>query len=136
MLQAVGIRSHVRTMERATFMTTWREKKLRGLLIGATGAAGNAAARLEPFFTKAGIYAQGTLPQIDELFQQQAKEMDRKKREALLHQIQHIVAEQVLAAPIFQQGFLCGVGPRVAEGGLGLIQGFPYAAPAEELRLK
>jgi hypothetical protein len=42
----------------------------------------------------------------------------------------------VLAAPIFQQGFLCGVGPRVAEGGLGLIQGFPYAAPAEELRLK
>jgi peptide/nickel transport system substrate-binding protein len=136
MLQAVGIRSHVRTMERATFMSTWREKKLRGLLIGATGAAGNAAARLEPFFTKAGIYAHGTLPQIDDLFQQQAKEMDRKKREALLHQIQHIVTEQVLAAPIFQQGFLCAVGPRVAESGLGPIQGFPYAAPGEDLRLK
>ena len=136
MLQAVGIRSHVRTMERATFMTTWREKKVRGLLIGATGAAGNAAARLEPFFTKAGIYAYGTLPQIDDLFQQQAKEMDRKKREALLHQIQKIVADQVLAAPIFQQGFLCAVGPRVAESGAGLIQGFPYSAPGEELRLK
>ena len=125
MLQAVGIRSHVRTMERATFMTTWREKKIRGLLIGATGAAGNAAARVEPFFTKAGIYAYGTLPQIDDLFQQQAKETDRKKREALLHQIQQIVADQVLAAPIFQQGFLCAVGPRVAESGAGLIQGFP-----------
>ena len=30
-LQAIGIRTSVRTMERATFMTTWREKKLRGL---------------------------------------------------------------------------------------------------------
>jgi peptide/nickel transport system substrate-binding protein len=136
MLQAVGIRSHVRTMERATFMTTWREKKIRGLLIGATGAAGNAAARVEPFFTKAGIYAYGTLPQIDDLFQQQAKETDRKKRETLLHQIQQIVADQVLAAPIFQQGFLCAVGPRVAESGAGLIQGFPYSAPGEDLRLK
>jgi peptide/nickel transport system substrate-binding protein len=136
MLQAVGIRSHVRTMERATFMTTWREKKIHGLLIGATGAAGNAAARVEPFFTKAGIYAYGTLPQIDDLFQQQAKETDRKKREALLHQIQQIVADQVLAAPIFQQGFLCAVGPRVAESGAGLIQGFPYSAPGEDLRLK
>jgi peptide/nickel transport system substrate-binding protein len=136
MLQAVGIKSHVRTMERATFMTTWREKKIRGLLIGATGAAGNAAARVEPFFTKAGIYAYGTLPQIDDLFQQQSKELDRKKREALLHQIQKIVADQVLAAPIFQQGFLCAVGPRVAESGAGLIQGFPYSAPGEDLRLK
>jgi peptide/nickel transport system substrate-binding protein len=125
MLQLVGIRSRVRTMERATFMSSWREKKLRGLLIGATGAAGNAAARLEPFFTKTGIYAYGSLPQLDELFQSQAKEMDRTRREAQLHKIQQMVTEQVLAAPIFQQGFLCGVGPRVAESGLGLIQGFP-----------
>src|SRR5207249_3392787 len=51
-LQGVGIRARVRTMERATFMTSWHDKKLRGLLIGATGAAGNAAARLEPFFTR------------------------------------------------------------------------------------
>ena len=136
MLQSVGIRSRVRTMERATFMSTWREKKLRGLVIGATGAAGNAAARLEPFFTKSGFYAYGSLPQIDDLFQRQAKEMDRKQREALLHQIQQVVADQVLAAPIFQQGFLCAVGPRVAESALGLIQGFPYTGPAEELRLK
>jgi peptide/nickel transport system substrate-binding protein len=136
MLQTVGIRSRVRTMERATFMSTWREKKIRGLLIGATGAAGNAAARLEPFFTKSGFYAYGSLPQIDDLFQRQAKEMDRKQREALLHQIQQAVADQVLAAPIFQQGFLCAVGPRVAESALGLIQGFPYTGPAEDLRLK
>jgi peptide/nickel transport system substrate-binding protein len=135
-LQAVGIRTSVRTMERATFMTTWREKKARGLLIGATGAAGNAAARLEPFFTKNGIYAYGTRPEIDDLFQRQANEKDRKQREALLHQIQKIVADQVLAAPIFQQAFLWGVGARVAEPAAGLIQGYPYVGPAEDLRLK
>jgi peptide/nickel transport system substrate-binding protein len=135
-LQAIGIKTTVRTMERATFMTTWREKKVHGLLIGATGAAGNAAARLEPFFTKSGIYAYGTRPEIDDLFQRQANELDRKKREATLHQIQQIVADQVLAAPIFQQAFLWGVGARVEQPAAGLIQGYPYVGPAEDLKLK
>jgi peptide/nickel transport system substrate-binding protein len=135
-LQAIGIKTTVRTMERATYMSNWREKKIRGLLIGATGAAGNAAARLEPFFTKNGIYAYGTRPEIDDLFRQQANELDRKKREAILHQIQKIVADQVLAAPIFQQAFLWGVGARVTEPAAGLIQGYPYVGPAEDLKLK
>lgn len=135
-LQAIGIRTSVRSMERATFLTTWREKKLHGLLVGATGAAGNAAARLEPFFTKNGIYAYGTRPDIDDLFQRQANELDRAKREAILHQIQKIVADQVLAAPIFQQAFPWGVGARVAEPAAGLILGYPYVGPAEDLRLK
>jgi peptide/nickel transport system substrate-binding protein len=135
-LQGVGIRTRVRTMERATFMTAWHEKKLKGLLIGATGAAGNAAARLEPFVTKGGIYAYGSLPEIDDLFQRQAKELDRKQREALLHQIQKLVAERVIVAPIFQQGFIWGVGSRIEAPGAGLIQGYPYAAPPEDLKLK
>jgi peptide/nickel transport system substrate-binding protein len=135
-LQEVGIRTRVRTMERATFMSSWHDKKLKGLLVGATGAAGNAAARLEPFLTKNGLYAYGSLPEIDDLFQRQAKELDRGKREQLLHQIQKMVAEQVLAAPIFQQGFVSGVGPRVVEAGMGLIQGFPYVGPAEDAKLK
>jgi peptide/nickel transport system substrate-binding protein len=135
-LQAIGIRTTIRTMERATFMTTWREKKLRGLLIGATGAAGNAAARLEPFFTRNGIYAYGTRPEIDDLFQRQAGELDRGRREALLHQIQKIVADQAMVAPIFQQAFIWAVGSRVEQPAAGLIQGYPYAAPCEDLKLK
>jgi peptide/nickel transport system substrate-binding protein len=135
-LQAIGIRSSVRTMERATFFSGWREKKFHGLIIGATGAAGNAAARIEPFFTKSGIYAYGTRPEIDDLFQRQTNEGDRKKREAVLHQIQKIIADQAMVAPIFQQGFIWGVGPRVEQAGAGLIQGYPYAAPCEDLKLK
>ncbi len=135
-LQAIGIKTTVRSMERATFLSTWREKKIHGLLIGATGAAGNAAARIEPFFTKRGIYAYSTRPEIDDLFLRQVNEPDRKKREAILHQIQKIVADQVLVAPIFQQAFLWGVGSRVDQPSAGLIQGYPYAAPAEDLKLK
>jgi peptide/nickel transport system substrate-binding protein len=135
-LQAIGIKTRVRTMERAAFLTSWREKKLRGLLIGATGAAGNAAARLEPFVTKNGLYAYGTFPDLEDMFDRQAKELDRKQRETLLHALQKAVADRVLTAPIFQQAFLCGVGPRVEEAGAGLIQGFPYSAPADDLKLK
>jgi peptide/nickel transport system substrate-binding protein len=135
-LQTIGIKSRVRTMERAAFLSSWREKKLHGLLIGATGAAGNAAARLEPFVTKTGIYAYGTFPDLEDLFLRQAAELDRNKREAMLHQLQKAVADRVLTAPIFQQAFLCGVGSRVEEAGAGLIQGYPYSAPAEDLRVK
>ena len=135
-LSAIGIRSKVRSMERATFLSSWREKKLHGLLIGATGAAGNAAARLEPFVTKDGIYAYGSDPELEGMFQRQAKELDRKKREALLHQLQKAVLDHVLVAPIFQQAFIWGVGSRVAEAGAKLIDGYPYVGPAEDLKLK
>jgi peptide/nickel transport system substrate-binding protein len=135
-LRAVGIRARVRTLERAAFLSSWREKKLKGLLIGATGAAGNASARLEPFVTRGGMYAYGVLPELEDLFQRQAKELDRKQREAQLHQIQKLVADHVLVAPLFQQGFIWGVGSRVEESGAGLIQGYAYAAPCEDLRLR
>jgi hypothetical protein len=39
-------------------------------------------------------------------------------------------------APIWENGFIRGVGPRAEEPGLTLIPSFPYSAPAEELRLK
>ena len=43
---AVGIRTRVRGMERATFMESWRGKKLGGVIVGVTGAPGNASTRL------------------------------------------------------------------------------------------
>jgi ABC-type transport system substrate-binding protein len=76
------------------------------------------------------------LPELEDLFQRQAKELDRKQREAQLHQIQKLVADHVLVAPLFQQGFIWGVGSRVEESGAGLIQGYAYAAPCEDLRLR
>ena len=44
--------------------------------------------------------------------------------------------DRVLNIPIHDLAFIRGVGPRVAQGGAGLIPGFAYSAPAEDLELK
>ncbi len=100
------------------------------------GAGGNAATRIEGLATKEGRYAYGVLPEVEDLFQRQAKESDRKKREELLHQIQKILSDRVVFAPIWENGFIRGVGPKVEEPALTLIPAFPYSAPYEDVRLK
>ena len=126
----------MRTMERAAFLTAWREKKLHGRDHGAQGAGGNAATRIEGVATKSGIYAYGVLPEIEDLYQRQARELDRKKREEMLHQIQQTLHDKVVFAPVCENAFIRGVGPRAEEAALTLIPAFPYTAPYEELRLK
>ena len=135
-LQAVGIKSRLRTMERAAYFTAWREKKLHGVIKVITAAFGNAATRLEPYATKNGVYAYGSLPEIDDRSSRQARELDPKKREAMVHQIQQIIRDKVMAIPLLEQAFIWGVGPRVAEAGDGRIPGLAYSAPFEDLKLK
>ena len=77
-----------------------------------------------------------SVPEIDELFRQQANERDSTKREAILHQIQRIIQEKALFIPNWQLAFLSGVGPRIAESGIGLIPLYIYSAPYEDVRLK
>ena len=126
----------MRTMERAAFLTAWREKKLHGVLLAAQGAGGNAATRIEGVAKRGGLYASGVLPEVEDLFQRQARELDRKKREEMLHQIQRILAERVVFAPIWENAFLNGVGSRVDEAALTLVTAYPYTAPFDDLRLK
>jgi len=135
-LTAVGIRHRVRSMERATFFEAWRTKKLTGVIMGASAGLGNAAARLEAFVISTGTYAYGGYPDIDDLFRQQGQERDRRKREAMLHQIQRLMHERVMHAPIFEPATLHGVGPRVEEPAVGLNSLLYFAAPYEEMRLK
>ena len=134
-LQAVGIRTRVRSMERGTFMTSWREKKHRGVVLTISGVSGNAATRLESFVTKTGAFAYGSLPEVDDLFRRQAGELDRKKREAILHQIQRVLHEQVTQVPIYHLGFPIGVGPRVDDIMATAPPGF-YMSPYEDLKLR
>jgi len=135
-LQAVGIRSRIRTMERATLTTAWREKKLKGVIVGITGAGGNAATRLEAYVSKEGVYTAGVIPEVEDLFQRQARETDVKRREALIHQIQQILHDRVTHIPIYELAFTWGIGPRLEEPGISLIRGYAYSAPYEDLKLK
>lgn len=50
--------------------------------------------------------------------------------------IQQLVDEKVMFAPILVIAGLSGVGPRVEEPGIGLIAGYAFSAPFEEVKLK
>jgi peptide/nickel transport system substrate-binding protein len=114
-LNAVGIRMKMRSMERAAFYAAWKDKQLRGVFMTAVGNSGNAASRVESFIQSKGAYAYGGYPDIDDLFQQQARERDPKKREVLLFKIQQLTIDRVMFAPIMDLRALMGVGPRVTK---------------------
>jgi len=134
--QAVGIRARFRTMERVAALTAWKEKKLKNLYFCGAGGYGNAATRVENYLVTGGTYSSGGYPDVDDLFQQQAREPDRAKRQALLHRIQRLAHERVLYLPIYALYFNNGVGPRVAEPSLNRIPLHYYTAPFEDIRLK
>jgi peptide/nickel transport system substrate-binding protein len=102
----------------------------------AVGTHGNAATRMSQFVPSDGQYAYGGWPAVDTLFAQQAKELDRKKREAMLQRIQQIAFERVRFAVLFDYVWPSGVGPKVAEPAFLLIDPYPWSAPYEEVRLK
>src|SRR5438876_8418778 len=135
-LGAVGIRTRVRTMERAAFQSAWATKKLRGVCMCVLALYGNAASRMAEWVPSSGVYAYGGYPDVDALYKQQALETDRRKREALLHKIQQLLHERARFAPIWDYTWPSGVGPRVAEPALMLINPYPWSAPLEEVRLK
>ena len=102
-LNAVGIWVKMRTLERAAFYTAWREKKLRGRAHGGR----RVRQRCHPcgdVHLLQGAYAYGGYPDIDALYQQQARERDQGKREAVLHRIQQLTVERVMFAPVVTCG--------------------------------
>jgi peptide/nickel transport system substrate-binding protein len=135
-LQAVGIRAKLRPLERAGFFKAYQEKTLKNIVYSLSGAFGNAATRLETFVAAGGPYVYGSYPDIDGLFREQASELDRKRREATLQRIQQLIYDRAMVAPIWELGFIHAQGPRVAESALGLIQGWAFSAPYEDVKLK
>jgi peptide/nickel transport system substrate-binding protein len=135
-LQAVGIRATLRPLERAALFKEYQDKRLRHVFMGASAAFGNAASRLEAFVSSGGMFTYGTYPDIEGLIREQANELDRGKREAILHRIQQLMHDKAMFGPLMEIASLGGFGPRVAESGMGLITHMASSAPYEDLRLK
>jgi len=133
-LAAIAIRARLRPLERAAFYKADQEKQFKHLARIGSAAAGNAATRIEAFVISGGNRAYGGYPDIDALFRDQSVEMDRKRREAMLHQIQQIMHERAMFAPIVEPALLTGIGPRVDD--VPTIAGHPYVSPYEDLKLK
>ena len=134
-LNAVGIRVRLRPIERAAFNAAWHAKKLRGLFMAVAGNSGNAASRVAEFIYSKGSYAYGGYPDIDELFHQQARERDPRRREILLHRIQQLTVDRVTFAPIMDMRALMAVGARVADDAIGLVP-MAFFPSWEDMRLE
>ena len=50
--------------------------------------------------------------------------------------MQDLLHDRAMYVGIWQLAFISGVGPRVGEAGLGLIKGYVYTAPYEDMTLK
>ena len=136
-LAEVGIKAQLRPLERVAFYQGFAQKKFKtGIIQGQSGAFGNVATRMETFVVKGGIYCYGSYPELDALFPQQAKEMDVAKRTAILHRMQDLLDAETMTVSIWQLAFLSAVGPRVEQSGIGLIKGYVYTAPYEDMTLK
>ncbi|PYN95267.1 MAG: hypothetical protein DMD91_25355 [Candidatus Rokuibacteriota bacterium] len=135
-LNAVGIRVKLRPIERVAFFKGYADKKYKGLIQGGSGAFGNAATRIEAFVASGGAYVYGSYADIDGLFREQATELDQKRREATLQRIQQLIHDKAMVAPIWLNAGLNGIGPRVEESGIGIIAGYAFSAPYEDVKLK
>jgi peptide/nickel transport system substrate-binding protein len=134
-LSAVGIRMRMRATERAAFYADWKDRKLRGLFLTAAGNSGNAASRVETFIYSKGGYAYGGYPDIDDMFVQQARERDPKKREALLFKIQQLTIDRAMFAPVMDLRALMGVGPRIGKHTITDVWMSPFPS-YEDMELK
>lgn len=135
-LAQVGIKMQLVPIERAGFLKGAADKKYKNVIQLGSGAFGNAATRLAAFIVKDGAYVYGSYPDIDDLFAKQAVELNNVKRGAILDQIQQVIYERTVIAPIWQLAFINAIGPRVGESGFGLIPGFAYTGPFEDMTIK
>jgi peptide/nickel transport system substrate-binding protein len=94
-LVTVGIKTRLRTMERAAFYSALATKKLKGLCMCVNAVYGNASSRLSQTVPAEGAYTYGAYPDIETHYRQQAQELDRKKRATMLAQIQQQIYDRV-----------------------------------------
>jgi peptide/nickel transport system substrate-binding protein len=83
-LQAVGIRTQLRLMERAAYYKEYSDKKLRGILHTSSGAPGKAATFIDSYAVTGGAYVYNTHPEIDGLFSEQVNEQNPRGRAQIL----------------------------------------------------
>ena len=134
-LGAVGIKVRIRTMERAAFYGALESKKLKGLCVCINAVYGNAASRMAQTVPSDGAFAYGGYPDIDDLFQQQARERDQRKREVILHRIQQLTIDRAMFAPIMDLRALFGIGPKMADHAMNIVPMTAFPS-YEDMKLK
>jgi len=120
-------------MERAAYYDVQQKHGLRGVLFDTTSGGVTAASRLM-MNLEVGAAGYGRYEDIDALMKQQKIEQNVKKREAILHQIQQLVADKRMFCVLHQNATPSGIGPRVKTHAMGLVSWF--SSPYEMVELK
>ena len=135
-LGAVGIKVKLQKMERAVMFDKRRKRELAGICLCANGGFGNAVTRIDADIVSTGVHSILKDAEIDKLFEDQSRETDPKKRQALLKQIQQLVVDRAYFAPIYQLQWANGVSKVMKVSGMGLIPSFYYTGPFEDIELR
>lgn len=135
-LGEVGIKVRLRPSERASLLKRLGEKQLHGLVMTGSGAAGNAATRLEQFARSGGTLSYLQSPELDALMDAQALETDESARGELLATAQKKIRDAHNFLPVLEYAMVVVVGPRLAFDGVNAIPGSPYTTPYEDLAFK
>jgi peptide/nickel transport system substrate-binding protein len=135
-LSLAGICVKIRPLERGAFFKEYQDKRLKQNIQSTSAAFGNGATRLDAFVAAGGLFTYGTYSDIEGLNLEQATEMDRGKRETILHRVQQLIHDKAMYAPLRELAIPGGYGPCVEESVIGLIANMSSSAPCEELRLK
>ncbi len=124
-------------MERAAFYAALATKKLKGLCMCVNAVYGNAASRMAEIVPSDGAFAYGGLSRHRRALQA-AEPRDTTARSArrCCTRSSSSLHERVRFAPIYDYIWPSGVGPRVEDPALMLIDPYPWSAPLEEVRLK
>jgi peptide/nickel transport system substrate-binding protein len=131
-----GVHVSLTPAERAAFLKQYADKALKNVILAGSGAPGNASTRIEQYAVTGGLYAYGSYPEVDGLFNAQAREINPVARRQMLAKMQQIISERVMFGPVLEYAYLVSIGPRVAVDGVNAMPDDPYTAPYEDLRLR
>ena len=135
-LQAVGIRARVRPLERAGFFKALPGEEAEEHRLQPERRLRERGHPPGDLRGPGGPYVYGSYPDIDGLFREQAAELDRKSARRCSTASSSSSTRRPCTLPIWELALSTPQGPRVAESGLGLIPGWAFSAPYEDVRLK
>ena len=131
----IGIRSRLRPLERAAFFKAYGDKKPEEHRLWGQRRVRQRRTRLEAFYVKGGTYVYGSYPDIDEMFRQQAVELDHE--EAHRDPAQDAAARPRDARSTRRSGYWVsstGSGRGSAKSGFGLLPATPTPRPMRTSR--
>src|SRR5262249_33551174 len=111
---AVGLPNKPRPLQPGALPQPFADKTLRTRSPAGGREPGSAATRIEQSAVTGGLYAYGTYPEVDGLFNTQASENNPAARRQILAKMQQLITDRAMFGPVLEYAYLVSIGPRVA----------------------